>query len=178
MTWTQVGASIDRSDVGKIEAVLPRSMRQLNFGKIYRYSFASTKKMLPGTEAKNMTHPASDATKFWDSIILRGFVIALYLGLNISLNLLNKWTLTLYGFNLPLFMSLAHMGFSFLALLPIMLMRSFYDLHVPTLQKQWPGILAISSFFAMNVGAQIYRNTQLAFKKNWLKPALDGSAAG
>ena len=64
-------------------------------------------------------------------------------------------TLSLYGFKFPLFMSLAHMGFSFLALLPIMLTRSFYDLHVPTLQKQWPGILAIGSFFAVNVGARI-----------------------
>ena len=111
-------------------------------------------KMFPGipVDPKNVSPPADDATDCWNAYIFRGFVIALYLGLNISLNLLNKWTLTLYGFNLPLFMSLAHMGFSFLALLPIMLMRSFYDLHVPTLQKQWPGILAISSFFAMNVG--------------------------
>ena len=119
---------------------------------IHRYSFAMPSgKMFQGTDTKSMLHPVDDATECWKGFIFRGFAIALYLGLNISLNLLNKWTLTLYGFDMPLFMSLAHMGFSFLALLPIMLMRSFYDLHVPTLQKQWPGILAISSFFAMNV---------------------------
>ena len=55
------------------------------------------------------------------------------------------------GFKFPLFMSLAHMAFSFFALLPIMLTRSFRELHIPTLQKQWPGILAIGTFFAVNV---------------------------
>ena len=87
----------------------------------------------------------------WDSLLIRGLTICVYLSLNISLNMLNKWTLSLYGFKFPLFMSLAHMLFSFCALLPIMATRSFRELHIPTLQKQWPGITAIGAFFAVNV---------------------------
>jgi hypothetical protein len=59
------------------------------------------------------------------------------------------------GFKFPLFMSLAHMAFSFLALLPIMFARQFRELHVPTWQKQWMGIVAISTFFAVNVSHQV-----------------------
>lgn len=55
------------------------------------------------------------------------------------------------GFRFPLFMTLAHMAFSFISLLPIMATPSFREVHVPTLKKQWPGILAIGAFFAVNV---------------------------
>lgn len=86
------------------------------------------------------------------SLVFRGLVIAIYLGSNISLNMLNKWTLSLYGFRFPLLMGLAHMAFSFFALAPIMMMKSFRDLHAPTLQKQLFGVMTISTLFAMNVG--------------------------
>ena len=33
----------------------------------------------------------------WNTPVARGLIIAVYLGLNISLNMLNKWTLSLYG---------------------------------------------------------------------------------
>ena len=92
------------------------------------------------------------ADDFSSSMIGRGITIIVYLGLNISLNMLNKWTLSLYGFKFPLYMSIGHMLFSFLALAPFMLMSPYRELHVATLQKSWPGILAIGCFFAINIG--------------------------
>lgn len=44
------------------------------------------------------------------------------------------------------------MAFSFCALGPVMLFKSYRELHGPTLQKQWTGLLAIGCFFAVNVG--------------------------
>lgn len=62
-----------------------------------------------------------------------------------------QWTLSLYGFRFPLLMGITHMLFSFLALGPIMLLKPFRELHAATLNKQWMGLLAISTLFAMNV---------------------------
>uniref|UniRef100_A0A7R9VU54 Sugar phosphate transporter domain-containing protein n=1 Tax=Chlamydomonas euryale TaxID=1486919 RepID=A0A7R9VU54_9CHLO len=86
------------------------------------------------------------------TLVYKVFIILVYTGSNISLNMLNKWTLSLYGFRFPLAMSMAHMGFSFCALAPIMALPSFRSLHAVTLRKQWPGVLSIAGFFAVNVG--------------------------
>lgn len=101
-----------------------------------------------------MQGPSSQTAwaKLENSLAYKFFLISMYLGSNISLNMLNKWTLSLYGFRFPLLMSLAHMAFSFLALGPVMLTGSYRELHRPTLEKQWVGVLAIGAFFTVNVG--------------------------
>ena len=85
-------------------------------------------------------------------LLIKLVVLTLYLSLNISLNMMNKWVLSHYGFRFPLLMSMCHMGFSFLALAPIMLFKAFRDQHAATLQKQWLGLIGVGVFFAINIG--------------------------
>ena len=83
----------------------------------------------------------------------KSFLVALYLCLNVSLNLVNKWIISHYGFQFPILLSIAHMGFGFLALSPFMAVcKPYRDSHGHTLQKQWAGLLCIGAAFAMNVG--------------------------
>lgn len=89
---------------------------------------------------------------FFSSFVGQGLTVLTYLSLNISLNMLNKWTLSLYGFKFPLYMSILHMAFSFVALAPIMMMSPYRELHMVTLTKNWTGFLAIGVFFAVNIG--------------------------
>mmetsp|Transcript_12315 Transcript_12315/g.24763 ORF Transcript_12315/g.24763 Transcript_12315/m.24763 type:complete len:358 (-) Transcript_12315:2721-3794(-) len=77
-------------------------------------------------------------------------LIAVYLTLNTSLNLLNKWALGHYGLAYPLALTCSHMSFSFLVLSPFAL-RIPFETHVRTLEKQWKGILYIGSFMALNI---------------------------
>lgn len=77
--------------------------------------------------------------------------IAAYLTLNSTLNLMNKWLLGIYGFQFPLLLTSCHMLFSFLILLPFMLTSPFKALHLPTLRKQWKGIIGIGLFMAVNI---------------------------
>ena len=44
------------------------------------------------------------------------------------------------------------MAFCFAALLPLMLMPSYRQQHRPTLERSWPGLLAIGVVFAVNIG--------------------------
>ncbi|CAL8467409.1 g6947 [Coccomyxa elongata] len=78
-------------------------------------------------------------------------LLAAYLTLNCTLNLLNKWSLGIYGFSFPLFMTVAHMLFSFIVLAPFMRMEPFKSQHKATLQKQWKGLLCIGAFMALNI---------------------------
>mmetsp|Transcript_15672 Transcript_15672/g.44765 ORF Transcript_15672/g.44765 Transcript_15672/m.44765 type:complete len:340 (+) Transcript_15672:195-1214(+) len=77
-------------------------------------------------------------------------LIAVYLLLNTSLNLLNKWTLGHYGMAFPLTLTSAHMSFSFLVLAPLAL-RVPMETHVRTWEKQWKGLVCIGSFLALNI---------------------------
>ncbi|KAG2499852.1 hypothetical protein HYH03_002143 [Edaphochlamys debaryana] len=66
--------------------------------------------------------------------------------------MVNKWTLSIYGFHFPIALSIAHQAFSFLALAPFMLTKHNRELHLPTITKQWPGLLFVSVCFAINIG--------------------------
>ncbi|GFR41028.1 hypothetical protein Agub_g1460 [Astrephomene gubernaculifera] len=88
----------------------------------------------------------------WDHWIGKGMMVAAYLMLNISLNMVNKWTISIYGFHFPIALSVAHMAFSFLALAPFMCNKHNRELHYPSVSKQWPGLLFISVCFAVNMG--------------------------
>eukprot|EP00976_Prorocentrum_cordatum_P075603 1181959-Prorocentrum_minimum.AAC.1 len=79
-------------------------------------------------------------------------VVFLYLGLNSFLNLLNKWALGVYGFKFPVVMTVMHMIFSFLFLLPIMIFHpSYAGQHHTALKTQWKGVVMIGSFMAINI---------------------------
>jgi hypothetical protein len=58
----------------------------------------------------------------------------------------------LAGFTFPIFMTVAHMVFSLVVLLPVMMLGPFRALHMATLAKQWKGLLCIGVFMAMNIG--------------------------
>ncbi|GIL72975.1 hypothetical protein Vretimale_4622 [Volvox reticuliferus] len=87
-----------------------------------------------------------------DHWISKVLMVAAYLTLNISLNMVNKWTISIYGFHFPVALSIAHMVFSFVVLAPFMCSKHNREQHYPTVSKQWPGLLFISVCFAMNVG--------------------------
>jgi drug/metabolite transporter (DMT)-like permease len=86
------------------------------------------------------------------NLLLTLLLFVSYLTLNITLNILNKWILTYYGFSFPLLLTMAHMLFMALALLPLMLTRRFRELHAPALKKQWLSLLMVATFFALNIG--------------------------
>lgn len=96
----------------------------------------------------------------WHSTLIgKSLIVASYLCLNLSLNLLNKWIISVYGFGFPLFLGICHMLFTMAALLPVMLMPSYRALHRPTLERSWMGVLGIGCFFAVNIG---FNNMSLA----------------
>lgn len=43
-----------------------------------------------------------------NSLSAKAFLVLLYVGLNMSLNILNKWILTSFGFPFPLLLSISH----------------------------------------------------------------------
>ncbi|EFN59787.1 hypothetical protein CHLNCDRAFT_133480 [Chlorella variabilis] len=77
-------------------------------------------------------------------------LVVLYLSLNSSLNLLNKWSLGVYGFRFPFLLTSCHMAFSFCVLAP-MALREPWEHHRATLRKQWKGVVYIGAFMALNI---------------------------
>jgi hypothetical protein len=51
-----------------------------------------------------------------------------------------------------LFLGCCHAAFCFAALLPVMLLPAFRQLHKQTLERSWTGLLAVGGFFAINIG--------------------------
>ena len=78
-------------------------------------------------------------------------VLAAFLCLNVTLNLMNKWALSTYGFRFPILLTACHMAFSFIALLPVMLSKTAKLKHIATLKKQWLGLLTAGILMAANV---------------------------
>ncbi|KAL6785713.1 hypothetical protein ACKKBF_B01345 [Auxenochlorella protothecoides x Auxenochlorella symbiontica] len=87
-----------------------------------------------------------------EGMSIAGFValVTVYLGLNSSLNLLNKWALGIYGFRFPFLLTTAHMSFSFLVLAPFAL-RTPWEAHRATLRRSWRGVVYIGAFMALNI---------------------------
>ena len=108
---------------------------------------------------------APDTLKQHSMCNLAGTVAA-YLTLNPTLHIMNKWLLGIYGFSFPLLLTSCHMLFSFLILLPFMLRASFKSLHVPTLQKQWKGIIGIGLFMAVNIAFNNLSLVQITLSLN------------
>jgi drug/metabolite transporter (DMT)-like permease len=77
-------------------------------------------------------------------------LVAAYLTLNSTLNLMNKWALGRYGLRFPLTLTSTHMAFSFVILAPFAL-RTSWDEHRHTLKTQWKGLLYVGGFLALNI---------------------------
>ena len=84
-------------------------------------------------------------------LVLNLLLVFAYLGLNSVLNLTNKGSLGIYGFNFPLLLTTCHMAFGFCVLLPFMLQEPFRSKHQHTLEKQWKGLIAIGIYMAANI---------------------------
>ena len=78
-------------------------------------------------------------------------MVILFLGLNCSLNVLNKWALGVHGFTFPLLLTTCHMMFNFCILIYPMLREPSRGKHKPTLVKQWKGVVAVGICMAANV---------------------------
>ncbi|PRW60834.1 Drug Metabolite transporter superfamily [Chlorella sorokiniana] len=92
--------------------------------------------------------PVEDGAKM--QAVTFAMLVITYLGLNSSLNLLNKWSLGVYGFRFPFLLTSCHMAFSFVVLAPVAL-RESWESHRRTLEKQWKGVVYIGSFMALNI---------------------------
>ncbi|EEH53918.1 Drug/Metabolite transporter superfamily [Micromonas pusilla CCMP1545] len=90
--------------------------------------------------------------------------IVLYVALNSSLNLLNRYTLGHAGFRYPVLLTCAHLAFQTLALAPVVLgggaspkggkassWSNALASHEETVMKHWRGIAAIGVLMAANV---------------------------
>eukprot|EP00192_Tetraselmis_astigmatica_P005891 CAMPEP_0117695964 /NCGR_PEP_ID=MMETSP0804-20121206/28427_1 /TAXON_ID=1074897 /ORGANISM="Tetraselmis astigmatica, Strain CCMP880" /LENGTH=455 /DNA_ID=CAMNT_0005510085 /DNA_START=62 /DNA_END=1428 /DNA_ORIENTATION=+ len=99
---------------------------------------------------------ASPSTK----CLFNGALIATFLTLNTSLNLLNRWALGIYGFKYPIVMTTCHMAFSILVLSPWMLCTSVRKTHWEVLKKGWKGIVGIGCFMAVNIS---FNNLSLVY---------------
>ncbi|PSC73348.1 Drug Metabolite transporter superfamily [Micractinium conductrix] len=78
------------------------------------------------------------------------FIVFVYLGLNSTLNLLNKWALGVHGFRFPMLLTSCHMAATFLALAPIAL-REPWESHRRTVAHQWVGLCAIGACMSLNI---------------------------
>ena len=79
--------------------------------------------------------------------------VGLYLGLNSSLNLLNRYTLGMAGFKFPVSLTCMHLMFQICALAPIVLLRSKEgrEPHRDIVKRLWKGLFAIGTFMAVNI---------------------------
>lgn len=99
---------------------------------------------------------AKGAGAHWsESLLLRAAVLSAWLLSSVNLALLNKWLLSSGkgNFPFPLLLCMAQQGFAFLALSPIMLTQQYREAHAASLGKQWPGLLALASAFAVNTAS-------------------------
>lgn len=83
-------------------------------------------------------------SSFETSMPFKVFLCVAYLTLNTVLNLLNKWALDHFGFHFPMILTAAHMAFGFLALLPLMVLKSSYRRrHMQVISHEWRGLLFV-----------------------------------
>ena len=80
-------------------------------------------------------------------------LVLLYLGLNSSLNLLNRYTLGHAGFSFPILLTCAHLSFSVLCLSPVMLSPkfSYASSHGEILPRVKSAVVKIGLFMSLNI---------------------------
>jgi drug/metabolite transporter (DMT)-like permease len=100
------------------------------------------------------------------AIAQRAGVIVLYLALNISINLLNKFIISRTGFAFPLAISISHMAFTTFFLMPVMLGTKYRRLHANTLNKNALGLAVIGISFSINLAMNNMSLTLISLSLN------------
>jgi len=84
-------------------------------------------------------------------VIRTVLIVLAYLGLNSSLNLLNRYTLGHAGFRYPVSLTCAHLLFSLCTLAPLMLRAPYAGTHEEVVGRSWKGVAAIGTFMGVNI---------------------------
>ena len=92
-------------------------------------------------------------------------LVVLYLTLNSTLNIMNRWALGIYGFSFPILLTICHMMFGFVALLPVMVANRKLQ-HRETLARQHRGLICIGVFMALNVSLNNLSLVQIPLSLN------------
>jgi hypothetical protein len=98
----------------------------------------------PSDKPKEVVQPR------WRHFLEYMVLILMYLSLNSSLNIMNRWALGIYGFTFPILLTICHMMFAFAILLPVMMASRKFN-HKATLTRQYKGLICIGVFMALNV---------------------------
>ena len=92
-------------------------------------------------------------------------LILAYLCLNSTLNIMNRWALGIYGFTFPILLTICHMMFAFIVLLPVMVANTKLQ-HKATLKRQYKGLVCIGVFMALNVSLNNLSLVQISLSLN------------
>ena len=101
----------------------------------------------------------------WKSVTEFAVLILLYLFLNSTLNIMNRWALGIYGFTFPILLTICHMMFAFVVLLPVMVANTKLQ-HKSTLKRQYKGLICIGVFMALNVSLNNLSLVQISLSLN------------
>ena len=78
-------------------------------------------------------------------------LILLYIMLNSTLNLANRYALGMIGFSYPISLTCTHMLFSFVVLSPYFFSGERRAKSIAVLKRAWKGIMCIGFFLALNI---------------------------
>lgn len=96
---------------------------------------------------KQLDGPAGSA-----NMLRTGLIIGMYLGLNSSLNLLNRYTLGHAGFRYPVSLTCFHLVFQLCTLAPLLLRPPYAGTHEEVVGRSWKSVAAIGAFMSLNIG--------------------------
>jgi hypothetical protein len=86
------------------------------------------------------------------SVLRTGLIIGLYLVLNSSLNLLNRYTLGHAGFRYPVSLTCFHLTFQLCSLAPLLMRAPYAGTHGESVGRNWKGVALIGTFMSLNIG--------------------------
>ncbi len=96
--------------------------------------------------------PPGDGAGAKTSPVRTALIVALYLALNSSLNLLNRYTLGHAGFRYPVSLTCAHLVFQICSLAPVVLSgKPAGETHAQTVGRLWKALVAIGAFMSLNI---------------------------
>ena len=125
--------------------VVPGRCEQIN----PKNSSAGFKKM--GVE-DGVKPPGDGAAAAKTSPVRTALIVALYLALNSSLNLLNRYTLGHAGFRYPVSLTCAHLVFQICSLAPVVFSgKPAGETHAQTVGRLWKALVAIGAFMSLNI---------------------------
>lgn len=89
--------------------------------------------------------------RFMSTPLGTALLVVVYLTLNSTMNLLNRWALGIYDFHFPLLLTASHLTFGFLALAPFMLITKSQQQHDDAIRDNMWGLLFVGVFMATNI---------------------------